>query len=117
MPQRERGFRNHHHHHDNHHHENHHKQVTPDSLASMRERISEAAQLILPGVRSDILIIIILMMMMAIMIARRESSSKILSSPSSYKRLDMLGYGCTSASAVLGEGTVFSQLASRCHNH
>ena len=83
----------------------------------MRERISEAAQLILPGVRSNILIIIILMMMMAIMIARRESSSKILSSPSSYQRLDMLGYGCTSASAVLGEGTVFSQLASRCHNH
>jgi len=53
-------------------------EVTPDSLASMRERIYKAAELILPGVR-----------------------------------LDMLGYGCTSASAVLGEEVVFSQLASR----
>jgi len=44
----------------------------------MRERISNAAQLILPGVR-----------------------------------LDMLGYACTSASAVLGEDAVFSQLAIR----
>jgi len=53
-------------------------EVTPESLASMRERISNAAQLILPGVR-----------------------------------LDMLGYACTSASALLGEDAVFSQLAIR----
>ena len=68
-------------------------QVTPDSLASMKERISKAAELILPGVRLIIIIMTI-------------TITTIL-------RLDMLGYGCTSASAVLGEEVVFSQLASR----
>ena len=71
-------------------------EVTPDSLASMRERISKAAELILPGVRSNIIMFIIIIIIMI--------------------RLDMLGYGCTSASAVLGEEVVFSQLASRYHH-
>ena len=72
-------------------------EVTPDSLASMRERISKAAELILPGVRSNIIMFIIIIIIMI--------------------RLDMLGYGCTSASAVLGEEVVFSQLASRYRFH
>merc|ERR1719341_895163 len=59
----------------------------------MKERISKAAELILPGVRLIIIIMTI-------------TITTIL-------RLDMLGYGCTSASAVLGEEVVFSQLASR----
>ena len=82
--------------------------VTPDSLASMRERIYKAAELILPGVRSIIImiiiIIIIIMFIIIIIIIIMI-------------RLDMLGYGCTSASAVLGEEVVFSQLASRYRYH
>ena len=80
-------------------------QVTPDSLASMKERISKAAELILPGVRSIAItyfIIIIIIVIVTHMIIFR---------------LDMLGYGCTSASAVLGEEVVFSQLASRYYYH
>ena len=78
--------------------------VTPDSLASMRERIYKAAELILPGVRSIIIMIIIIIIIMFIIIIVMI-------------RLDMLGYGCTSASAVLGEEVVFSQLASRYRYH
>ena len=79
--------------------------VTPDSLASMRERIYKAAELILPGVRSIIIIIIIMFIIIIIIIIIIMI------------RLDMLGYGCTSASAVLGEEVVFSQLASRYRYH
>ena len=83
--------------------------VTPDSLASMRERIYEAAELILPGVRSIIIMIIIIIIIMFIIIIIIIIIIMI--------RLDMLGYGCTSASAVLGEEVVFSQLASRYRYH
>ena len=83
--------------------------VTPDSLASMRERIYKAAELILPGVRSIIIMIIIIIIIMFIIIIIIIIIIMI--------RLDMLGYGCTSASAVLGEEVVFSQLASRYRYH
>ena len=79
--------------------------VTPDSLASMRERIYKAAELILPGVRSIIIMIIIIIIIIMFIIIIIMI------------RLDMLGYGCTSASAVLGEEVVFSQLASRYRYH
>jgi len=52
--------------------------ISSSSLASMGERISEAASLLLPGVP-----------------------------------LHILAYGCTSASAVLGQDKVFSQLSER----
>ena len=82
-------------------------QVTPDSLASMKERISKAAELILPGVRSIAITYFILIIVIIIVIITHMIIS----------RLDMLGYGCTSASAVLGEEVVFSQLASRYFYH
>ena len=84
--------------------------VTPDSLASMRERIYKAAELILPGVRSIIIMIIIIIIIIMFIII-------IIIIIIIMIRLDMLGYGCTSASAVLGEEVVFSQLASRYRYH